>query len=85
VASRAQTRRDRRDGPRPLVLDRRERQAADPPDGEPLLADIPEQAPRPGRERLAVEDRERLRRAEPRALPADEQDPAQEVTRQGSL
>jgi hypothetical protein len=52
---------------------------------EPLRTNLAERSPRTRRERLAVELRERLRRAEAAACPADEQDPGQVSRRQGSV
>ena len=54
-------------------------------DGDPLGARLAEHAPRTLRERLAVDARERLRRAEARARAADEQDARQLVMRHGSV
>ena len=54
-------------------------------DPDPLVARLAEQAPGAVAERLAVEHRELLRRAEPRARPAHEQDPRQAVIRHGSV
>ena len=55
------------------------------PDGEPLVARLPEQAPGSIGERLSLVLGELLRRAEPTARPADEQDPRQRLIRHGSV
>jgi len=53
--------------------------------GEPLVADLAEGVPRALGERLAVQPRERLRRAEAGACTADEQHTRQVRTRHGSV
>ena len=54
-------------------------------DRDPLVARLAEQPPRAFRERLAVDERERLRRAEARARAADEQDARQRSMRHASV
>ena len=85
VRRRAQPGGDRRDRAGPGIVQRRERQPVAPTDGDPLVADLPEQPPRTLGERLPLEPGERLRRAEAAARAADEQDPGQLAIRHGSV
>ncbi len=55
------------------------------PDRDALVARLPERPPGALCERLALDARERLRRAEPRARPADEQDSRYGRIRHGSV
>src|SRR5207237_5729536 len=79
--------RDRRPDLRPVVEQRkRERQRIRLlPHGDALAAGLAEHTPRPRGQRLAVELRQRLRRAEAAARSADEQDPRQLSIRHGSV
>jgi len=54
-------------------------------DGDRLVAGLGQQPPDPLGERLVAEARERLRRAEPAARSADEEDPRQASIRHASL
>ena len=78
---------DRRAHVRPVIQERKRQLEAVRvlADGEPLVAGLAEQPPGPLRERLAVESRERLRRPEPPARPADQQDARQLSMRHASL
>jgi len=66
------------------VVDHVERQLAGLADDEHLVTYLTEDAPCPVDERLTLDLRERLRRAEPTARPADEDDATQRLRRHGS-